>query len=709
VAQPHKAGGAESAELAGAVHGGNLRARLVPALVSWILIGYAVVLCAGVWGYAVLRIHGDYDDTLEAARRRLRNNSITLEAQIEAMLNDGVGAAVAASNELEVGGTLRASGDSRLTATLTHMLTGGDYVRALFLGDATRFVSVSRSGPPVAGDAPNWLQPALTQKSGESWAGAPLRTPGAATLVPIARRTPLGGGREAWAGALFDLSNLAAVYRQTTPAGGFGVFATDGTPLLLISSDPVQESRLQRGGADVPRGIGDSELFQRILRGRGPGVLEGVNPYSGKNSLVAYDPVPGFPMLAAAARALDVALEPWRERERNTLLTAAAVTILVIGTTLLLNHFIRALRRRELQYRTLFNNAGFGAFVLEDQHFIEANRTSAAMFGVADPRELMALTPWDVSPPKQPDGGASEARARERIRAALAQGTARFEWLHKRLSSGEAFWAEVELAALDAAGKSLTLAVVHDVTERKHLDAERERVVNELQELAGTLVHLQDDERRRIGRELHDTTGQLLAALELKLDRLARAKEGSEAEQRAKLRECVELAHQCSAEIRTASYLLHPPLLDEIGLLSALRWLADGLRQRSEIETTLDLPQSMERLPREHELALFRIAQEALTNVHRHSMSPTVSIRLAQHADRVVLEIADAGRGILAGSGAGRVEEAGALGVGLAGMRERMRQLGGTLSVFSSPTGTTVRAELKSAAHTASHTDRLAG
>jgi PAS domain S-box-containing protein len=591
------------------------------------------------------------------------------------------------------------------------MLTGGDYVQALFLGDATRFASVSRNEPPVTAAAPEWLHAALDQKSGESWVGRPLKMPGAVTLVPIARRAHLGGGHEAWAGALFDLRNLAlaAVYRQTTPAGGFGLFTTDGTPLLLISSDPQQESRLQRGGPDLPTTVGDSALFQRMLRGAGPGVIEGINPYSGADSLVAYDRVPGYPLVAAAARGVDVALEPWRERERNTLLTAIGVTILVVGMTLLLNHFIRALRSRELHYRTLFNNAGFGAFVLEDQRVIEANRTSADMFGVPDTRDLMSLTPWDVSPPRQPDGGTSEERARERIRTALEQGTARFEWMHKRLSSGEAFWAEVELAALDAAGKALTLAVVHDVTERKRLDAERERVVNELQELAGTLVHLQDDERRRIGRELHDTTGQLLAALELKLDRLARAKDGSDAEQRAKLRECVELAHQCSAEIRTASYLLHPPLLDEIGLLSALRWLADGLRQRSEIETTLDLPQSMDRLPREHELALFRIAQEALTNVHRHSMSPTVSIRLAQHEGTVTLEIADAGRGILAGSGTGPVDEAGALGVGLAGMRERMRQLGGTLSVFSSPTGTTVRAELRSTAQTARHTDRLAG
>src|SRR5260221_53534 len=112
---------------------------------------------------------------------------------------------------------------------------------------------------------------------------------------------------------------------------------------------------------------------------------------------------------------------------------------------------------------------------------------------------------------------------------------------------------------------------------------------------------------------------------------------------------------QCSTEIRTASYLLHPPLLDEIGLLSALRWLADGLRQRSGIQIELELPESLERLPPEHELAIFRVAQEALTNVHRHSKSPSVTIRLFEQDGALFMEVADAGHGILVGGPSGRM------------------------------------------------------
>jgi signal transduction histidine kinase len=154
------------------------------------------------------------------------------------------------------------------------------------------------------------------------------------------------------------------------------------------------------------------------------------------------------------------------------------------------------------------------------------------------------------------------------------------------------------------------------------------------------------------------------------------------------------LARQCSTEIRTAAYLLHPPLLDEIGLLSALRWLADGLRQRSGIDIELELPDSLERLPPEHELAIFRVAQEALTNVHRHSKSPSVIVRLFEREGAVIMEVEDTGHGILVAGSSGKVTDAAALGVGLAGMRERMRQLGGSLSVRTGPQGTCVQAKL---------------
>jgi PAS domain S-box-containing protein len=454
--------------------------------------------------------------------------------------------------------------------------------------------------------------------------------------------------------------------------------------------------------------VSSSELFRRMSRGPDFGTLEGDSPFARMQTIVAYNHVSGYPIWDVAWRRRLETFTAWDGRRRTTLLMAGGITLLVIVTTWLLNHVLWQLRRRELHYRALFNNAAFGAFVQEGEHIVEANRTSATMFGVGSPNELIGKRMWDLAPAIQPDGASSEVLCRERIGRAVTTGADSFEWTQQRLDTGAQLSAAADLSSLDADGKTLTLAVIHDVSQRKLMDAERERVLDELHELAATLVHIQDDERRRIGRDLHDSTGQGLAALELSLTRLARMMEPAANSAGALLDDCVALARQCSTEIRTASYLLHPPLLDEIGLLSALRWLADGLRQRSGIKIDLELPEAMERFPPEHELALFRVAQEALTNVHRHSNSPSVTIRLFEQDGAVILEVEDAGHGIFAGGASGRVMDAATLGVGLAGMRERMRQLGGALSVRSSARGTCVRATLALSATAGARTDQTA-
>jgi PAS domain S-box-containing protein len=663
--------------------------RVLPATLSWILLAYAAALCLGLWAHALWRIESDRSATLAAEHNRLRAVSLALEAEVEAMSNDGVGAAVAAASELSDGPSSR--GSSGVATVLGNMLTGGQYVRALFLVDAAQFVEVGRDYPmPLVSEPPSWLRSAFGVRTGDSWVGAPVHSPDGSTrvLVPMAQRVHRGAD-SVWAGALIGLEGLDRMYRGFSPSGGIGIYTLDGVPLLIT---PTTDPPLRPFARPVNSGVGDTEIYRRVMRGPPTGVIEGISPYYGTLTIVAYARLPSFPLIVATAHDRDLVLAPWEARRRDTLLLTGGVTVLVLATTGLLVHFIGALRRRERHYRTLFNNAGFGAFILWGGRVVEANRTSAEMFGVRDPQQLLGMTPSDVSPARQPDGGESSEHVRERIRTALEKGTARFEWLHKRLNTGEPFWANVDLTSLEADGKALTLAVIHDETERKQLDAAREQALSELRELAGALVHAQDDERRHIGRELHDTTGQSLAALELNLERWGRSSRTLDDKARDELGQCVDLAHRCSTEIRTAAYLLHPPLLDEIGLLSALRWLADGLRQRSHMEIALELPAAMARLPREQELALFRVAQEALTNVHRHALSPTATIRVREDSEQIVMEVADTGRGILAGGDGPLVGTT--LGVGLAGMRERMRQLGGTLTVLTSPHGTTVRAEL---------------
>jgi signal transduction histidine kinase len=209
-----------------------------------------------------------------------------------------------------------------------------------------------------------------------------------------------------------------------------------------------------------------------------------------------------------------------------------------------------------------------------------------------------------------------------------------------------------------------------------------------LRELSARLLQSQDDERRRIARELHDSVGQLLAALNMNLsavrgdiERLAQTTNA--------LADSENLVNEMSTEVRTISHLLHPPLLDEAGLCSALRWYVDGFALRSKINVNLDLPEDFGRLPRESETAIFRVVQECLTNIHRHSGSSLARIRLRQRDRQVLVEIEDKGKGIPLEKQE-EMSSSGTPGVGIRVMREGLRQLGGTLDINSNGSGTVI-------------------
>ena len=208
--------------------------------------------------------------------------------------------------------------------------------------------------------------------------------------------------------------------------------------------------------------------------------------------------------------------------------------------------------------------------------------------------------------------------------------------------------------------------------------------------LSGRLLQLQDEERRRVARDLHDSMAQRLAALTMNLD-LIGATHVFGRRGRLALEESRSLVEQCSQEVRTLAYVLHPPLLDEAGLLSAVRWYVEGFTKRSGIDVDQELG-DVGRLPRSIETALFRVVQESLSNVHRHASSAAASIHLTRAADAVALEVHDHGRGfrdeLTHHDGTLRP---GMLGVGISGMRERIAQLGGTFDVTSTDQGTTVR------------------
>jgi signal transduction histidine kinase len=215
--------------------------------------------------------------------------------------------------------------------------------------------------------------------------------------------------------------------------------------------------------------------------------------------------------------------------------------------------------------------------------------------------------------------------------------------------------------------------------------AELDKANQGLRDLTARLLHFQDEERRRIARELHDSVGQTLAALSMNL-----SSAGADIQRLTKTAAAIAdseaLVKEMTTDIRTISYLLHPPLLNEAGLASALRWYVEGLRTRSEMRVDLEVPDDFDRLPRDLETALFRVVQECLTNVHRHSGSMVAQIRLHRSAGDVQLEVRDEGKGIPPEK-LFEMSSNGALGVGIRGMRERIHQLGGSLEISSDGNG----------------------
>jgi PAS domain S-box-containing protein len=242
-----------------------------------------------------------------------------------------------------------------------------------------------------------------------------------------------------------------------------------------------------------------------------------------------------------------------------------------------------------------------------------------------------------------------------------------------------------------ALADALDMQVQFRTQELQRRNAEILKQTLQLRDLSQHLLQAQDEERRHIARELHDSAGQSLAALGITLSRLTK-----EAQSNPTVVQHVEDARQLvehlTQEIRTTSYLLHPPLLDETGLSAALSWYVEGLSQRSSLEIYLKISEDIERLPREMEIAIFRLVQECLTNIHRHSGSKSAIIRIIREGEYIAVEVQDKGKGISPDRLAEIKLHGG--GVGIRGMRERLRQFNGELVIDSNALGTKVRATL---------------
>lgn len=344
------------------------------------------------------------------------------------------------------------------------------------------------------------------------------------------------------------------------------------------------------------------------------------------------------------------------------------------------------LQGAEHPYRLLVETIEEGAATLSDDGTIlYSNKSFAAFFGV--PLERFIGTPLqsflsgnDAEFLKTLIMGAKLASTRGEIR------------LHTK--NGKPRTIRLTLSPNHELGLEAICAVATELTEI--VDANQALRVTEtsLRQLSARLLQLQDEERRRIARDLHDVTGQKIAVLSMSLDRLARLTEQRKPEAKESIKESREIVTQIGEEIRTLSYILHPPLLDECGLASAVHWYAEGFQKRSAIKLEVEVDSDLPRLPADAETTLFRVVQESLTNVHRYSGSSSAKIRISKTSGEVLLEVIDYGHGIKSGTARAKLDGPAPLGVGIPGMRERLHQLGGELSVDFGTSGTRVAATL---------------
>jgi PAS domain S-box-containing protein len=390
----------------------------------------------------------------------------------------------------------------------------------------------------------------------------------------------------------------------------------------------------------------------------------------------------------------------------------------------------KAIRESETKLQLSLKASKMGVFYWDPvEDYTEADARVLDIFGLSSTEQLTLASalgrmihPDDreryaegVQRSLDPDG---DGKLEEEIRIHLADGQERWISVTAQVHFGSDAKAErmagligdiTERKQAEERFRNLAETLESEVSIRTRELEERNAFVLQqaatVQSLSRSLTRVQDDERRRIARELHDSAGQTLTVLGMNLARASGLTRGGDPQLREQIAEAQKIVEQLTQEIRTTSYLLHPPLLDETGVSAALKWYVEGLAQRSGLKIRLNLPEDLERFSRDVELVVFRVVQECLTNIHRHSGSRTAEISVAVSDGAVSIEVRDHGKGIPAE----RLAEiqAGASGVGVRGMRERVRQMGGQIDIHSDGCGTTVTMRLPISRPTPENAARL--
>ncbi|MGA3155957.1 MAG: PAS domain-containing protein [Steroidobacteraceae bacterium] len=776
----------------------------LPVLVRRYVAAYALALLVAGWGFAFWECYQDRQSTLADAGAQLMARATALQTQVAAILDDGVRAASFALLPLSSSPTTKSAGGNPGATG-----DGVEFLASLYLATPGRFVQTDPETGPEVVPIPAWAHGLSLDSPASSWVGpwTQLR-PGGDSLVPVARRVMDRGGQNTWVGALVSLNRLEATDLQMTQGEVSMALLSGAGELLMVTPPPKTQARANRN-------LADTALFAQFqaIAPEG-GVIDGKSPYYGDRRIYAVRQVAGYGLLCVALESRAVVLAPWVSRTVRASALWLAFTAAFLWLLWLLRRMAGAVDERYHLYRKLFDDPSIAVLLSKNGRYIESNATARKMFRWPDYASFTGMEPYQLSPPRQPDGSDSIAASRAHIERSNKEGSTQFEWTHKRLDSDEPFPALVSLSSVKIDGQLYKLAVLQDLTElkrneerlqlavvasrvgvwefdlrtdraylsplfwelmgytaaeipttraeyvefiyaedRARLDEafqlhvqhrvpydveyrlrtragalrwcrsraeaiwdasghpvrmrgsvidvdnekraeqfERESKERELRvrkEFTRDLLAAQEQERTRIAHELHDSLGQSLSLI-TNHAQLGLASGTVPEEIRRHLQTIISRTAEAIQEVRALSRNLRPTSIGVFGLAESIDRLIEQVAQSSSIQFDKHLDSIDDALNNEQASHLYRIAQEVLTNILKHSQARNVGVRLEHDLHCVRLAVSDDGRGFALEQSAERRGT-----VGISSIYERALIAGGTAAVEAIPgKGTSIIVEV---------------
>ena len=662
------------------------------------LLIYAAALLASGWGYGLWQIYVDRGITLESSENQLTLSATAFSNHVTAMINDGVGAAIAGTNQLRTADAARQITNEEMAAVLARMLTGGEYVRTLFIGTPTRYAAAHRGQRRETNSRPPFLTDLLATTD-KTWVGKPLNVEqgDANVVIPIAERVGDLNGEPTWAGAMLSFSSLDALYR-TLPVEHSGLALSHRGGTLLVRVPTLPDFKF--AGTDISKFPSTAEYLRQP-----PGDLVSYvapDPFTGNPRQFVVRRMDNFPIRTTASRDVENSLLGWRLRTRNSLLMLGAGSIaliaLTISLTVVLQRRFEAVQRSEERFQLAVagSNEGIWDWDVKTNQVYYSPRL----------KEILGVAPDADFPPTQesfygrmhPDDVAPIQAA---VHRHIAERVPYAVEYRVRGPGGEYRWVQARAQATwNAQGGPIRMAGSITDIHDKHmaesaLEKARTAELHAREEFAQHLLSAQEQERQRLANELHDSVGQTLSLVKNRA-LLALQVPGMPQSAGEHLAVLSSLTTDVIAEVRAVAQNLRPLHIEQLGITDALNTLLAQIEDSSALTIDRRIENIDDALATDSATHLFRIMQEALNNTLKHAGATRCHVSLERDVRSLRLTVTDNG------SGFDHAAALGKMGLGLASIAQRVRMLAASYRIDTAPgRGTTLHIEIPIDADTA--------